>query len=719
MTERYEKAERLLSFNTGGLVLNAAAVPRWTGESACFEYVREVRTPEGRSRRLMRVNPRENTCEPACEPAPPAAEPPFPPPEVPSPDGRYVAFTEAHNLCVRDVETGEVIRLTDDGEPFYDYASHPEQTTMCVLCRRLGMEFPPGVLWSPDSKKLLTYRLDQRKVRELHLIQSVSGPDDLRPVLHTYRYPLPGDENVPMAEFVVCDIAKRRPVRLQAEPSVVHLLSPLFCPSPIAEWSEDGAHVYYLDMNRWGNDLRLIRADARSGAAGVVFEEKNDTFIGLLINTRGERKPDIRILEAENELIWQSERDGWAHFYLYDLESGRLKRRITSGPWAVNRLVGVDRDRRLLYFTAQGREAGRDPYYQHLYRVGLDGGEPMLLTPEDAEHDVSLSPDMAYFTDTYSRVDLPPVSVLRSADGALVRELERADIGELLARGYRLPERFTVKAADGVTDLYGLMVRPAALAAGEKCPVIDYCYGGPQRINTPKAFTWTAAGPELQGLAGDLTGGAQSLAQLGFAVVIMDGRGTPFRSKAFQDFSYQNLGGAAGLADHVAGITQLGKRYGFFNMDKIGIWGASGGGYASARALLVYPDFYKVAVSLCGNHDQGLYIAGWAELYHGPYDPKEHREQSNTRLAANLKGKLLLVHGDLDDNVHPANTISLADALIKANKDFDLLLMPNRHHKIALEPYVIRRLWDYFVKNLMGAEPPENYAITSNLKGNL
>jgi dipeptidyl aminopeptidase/acylaminoacyl peptidase len=416
---------------------------------------------------------------------------------------------------------------------------------------------------------------------------------------------------------------------------------------------------------------------------------------------------NIRWLCKSNSLLWHSERDGWSHLYLFDGQTGKLKKQITSGSWVVRRLLAIDEEKGWIYFTGSGREAGRDPYLQHLYRVRLDGTELTLLTPEEGEHEISLSPNHQFFIDTFSCIDKPPKTVLRRNDGSLILELEQADIAPLLDKGYQIPKRFTVKAADGITDLYGILVPPAQLNRENKYPILDYFYGGPQLAHTPKQFTW---GGEYNAPV-DFTGCAQAFAQLGFAVMIMDGRGTPFRSKAFHDYSDGRLEKAAGLEDHVAAIAQLAQQFPFLDPNRVGIYGESGGGYGAARAILTYPDVYKVAIAGCGNHDQRYYLASWGERFQGLFDPELYQKQDNTTLVANLKGKLLLVTGDMDDNVHPALTMRMVHALMKANKDFDLMIIPNRHHGIGADAYFIRRRWDYFVEHLLGAKPPKEYLI--------
>lgn len=654
--------------------------------------------------------------------------------ELVSPDGRWAAFVRDHNLLVRDLSAGSEIALTEDGVMHYAYAKSPDSNTYAVTLRLMLKGRPPlpVAVWSPDSRKLLTLRLDERRVKELQLLQSVPPDGAARPALHEYRYAMPGDEHVPLAELVVIDIETRERVAAQHAPLFSTYTSPV--EAQLAWWSEDATRVYFVATERAEDACRLCEMDAMTGAVREILEERNDTFIDL--NLAMGSRPNVRVIGGGNEIIWFSERDGWAHLYLHDGETGALKKQITSGAFAVRDIVFVDEAARRVFFTACGREQGRDPYYRHLYRVNLDGSDLQLLTPEDADHQVSappandlalrvqtlmagsdsrpftaFSPSGRYFVDTYSRVDWAPVSVLRSSDGELVCTLEESDVGPLLERGWRWPEPFSVKARDGETDIHGAIFLPSILDRERKYPVIDSIYPGPQSIRTPKNSFAADPGPF------DAYCQAQALAELGFVVVTIDGMGTPFRSKAFHDASYGKLDEAGGLDDHIAGLRQLAERRPYMDLDRVGIFGHSGGGFASTRAILAYPGFYKVAVSSAGNHDQRGYTATWGERYLGlPSDAGDcgdgYSEQINARLAKNLEGKLLLACGDMDDNVHPALTLQVADALIKANKDFDLLVLPNRNHAFARgDGYFARRLWDYFVRHLMGAEPPSGYEI--------
>jgi len=759
--EDYARAEQYLIWNIGKLAFNTQVIPHFIGKSDRFWY--KVDTRGGKE--FVLIDPALNTRQAAFDQAKLAAalsaasgkayeanSLPFdsidfvndgraiqfdiekarwtcdlatygctkaeapkenPEGESLSPDGQWAAFVKDYNLYVKPAAGGAEVQLTNDGEEYYDYGSEAEQSTSAVTVRLGGKKQPPVLLWSPDSKRIFTHRLDQRQVEPLYLLQSVP-PKGFRPLLHAYRYALVGDPNLPLAELMIFDIEKKTKTALKTDPYLVLFVSPIAMKK--AWWSENSQSLYFIEEERASKAARLRAADALTGETRTLIEEKGLTYVELNLNIGS--APNVCVLGDGSEIIWFSERDGWAHLYLYDGKTGALKNQITRGPWVVRDIMRVDEKNRWVYFTGGGREKGRDPYYQHLYRIRLDGSGLELLTPEDADHSVAdmlsganafglsprFSPSGRYFVDTCSRMDLTPVSLLRDADGRLVRELEKADIEPLLATGWKWPERFSVKARDGTTDLYGVIYKPSNFDPAKKYPVIDGIYPGPQMIRTPKSF---GADPfSLFELSEDI-----SLAELGFVVVNIDGLGTPFRSKAFHDFGYGKMEEAGGLEDHIAGIRQLAAGRPYMDISRVGIYGHSGGGFASTHAILAYPDFYKVAVSSAGNHDQRSYLVCWGEQYQGLLEGENYKNQANAGLAANLKGKLLLVHGDMDDNVHPAMTLQVADALIKANKDFDLLILPNRNHGFSLDPYFARRKWDYFVRNLLGAEPPHGYEI--------
>lgn len=613
--------------------------------------------------------------------------------EVLSPDGHWAVSVLDHDLWVRDTRTGEERALTRDGQEDRIYGV---TETMSPVTRRLLRASPwpvPEVEFSPDSRYLSTYRADVSEVRKLAVIQTMQGA---RPVTHDYHYPVAGDAEVPQVEVYLSEL-RTGALRKVGVPAFGLAASY----GLTNYWSEDSAYACFIAGERGFKSVGLHLVDAATGRVHTPVVERSDTYINRGVQAR----------IVGDDLVWSSERDGWNHLYRLDATSGEVRLQLTRGEWAVREIVHVDEQSRRIYFVAGGREAGQDPYYRHLYRVNLDGAELQHLTPEPADHTIVFSPTGRYFIDTYSRLDQPSVSLLRRADGQVVRELQRADIGPLRAAGWKPARLFTVKARDGHTPLYGAMFLPSNFDPERRYPVLDSVYPGPQVIKTPKSF-------EVDKFENEM-----ALAELGFIVVTIDGLGTPLRSKAFRDVSYRNMGAAGGLEDHISGLRQLAQRHPYLDLDRVGIYGHSGGGYASARALLKFPEFYKVAVSSSGNHDQLSYWAEWGERFHAwPVTEEAYLDQANPPLAGNLRGKLLLVHGDMDDNVHHANTMQMVDALVAANKDFDLLILPNRDHALvnvaqgrdALrrpDPYFLRRRWDYFVEHLQGAVPPPEFEL--------
>ena len=623
-----------------------------------------------------------------------------------SPSGRYEARTDdAGNLVLVDHVKGSSAALTDDAEPAYGYGSSPEGRNTAVTDRLGEREVPPRVLWSPDERYLLTHRLDERRVGMLHLLQG-APEGSLRPRVHSYRQALPGDAELPLAQLMVFELDTARRTDLRWPP----LASPFLTPTELNHtwWASGSDAVLFLDWARDRRSARLVSADPSTGGCTVMVEEGSETPIDLNAVYYG--PPNVWVSGDRQEIIWYSARSGWGHLYLLD-GGGHPIRQLTGGEWVVTDLVRVDEETRTAFFMGAGREPSRDPYYHHLYAVSLDGGDPVLLTPEDAEHGewppyVEFSPDGRYFVDRFSRIDQPPRTVLRKSTGELVAEVTETDVSALLATGWRYPERFTAKAADGETDLWGMIVLPHDFDPARKYPVIESIYPGPQATRTPRAFT-------------DLVGeGTRCLADLGFVVFTVDGRGTPGRSKAFLDAGYGRSGGAGVLADHVASLTQLAEERPYMDLDRVGIYGHSAGGYAAVKAMLEYPEVYRVGVASAGNHDQALTNVTWGERWIGSLPGPGWDAQANRTLAHNLRGKLLLVTGDLDDNVNPASTMQLVDALVAANRDFDLLVLPNRNHDFAgtwgtwnEDPYFTRRRWDYFVEHLLGERPPRGYQV--------
>jgi dipeptidyl-peptidase 4 len=608
---------------------------------------------------------------------------------VASPDKKKLAFVRDYNLWVRDVASGKETQLTADGVKDYSYALDNAGWTKSDN---------PILLWSPDSKRIATFKQDQRNVGEMYLVDTKVG----HPALQAWKYPLPGDDVVSMIERVVIDVDTPKLIRLQMAPDQHRstLCDHVVCRGrkwEDVQWSPDSSTLAFVSTSRDHKQETLRVADAATGAVRDVMEERVPTQY-----ESGQGLVNWRYLPESNEFIWYSERDNWGHLYLYDLGTGKLKNEITKGEFAVTELLRVDEKARTLYLLAAGREKG-NPYFTHFYSVGFDGSGLKLLTPEDANHDVTLSVSGRYFVDNYSKPDAPPVSVLRDSNGKTLATVEKADISKLVAAGWKPPEPITVKGRDDTTDLYGLLFKPTNLDPRKKYPIVNRIYPGPQG-GSVGSWSFLSA-----------RGDTQALAELGFIVVEIEGTGNPKRSKKFHDTYYGNMGDNT-LPDQVTGTKQLAQRYPWIDLDKAGIYGHSGGGYAAADAMFRYPDFFKVGISEAGNHDNREYEDDWGERYQGLLERKpdgttNYDDQANQNIAKNLKGHLLLAHGTLDDNVPPYNTLLVVDALIKANKDFDLLLLPNRRHGFGDEPYMVRRRWDYFVRYLMGAEPPKEYEL--------
>lgn len=697
----YARAEQALGFNTEQLVSGIGVQPTWLPDER-FTYT--VTRPD-RSRPLMLVNPARGTriscvtnkatCD-AARPAPATA----PPPGLNaaraswSPDRQRYAFIRDWNLVVVDVATGTETQVTTDGVKDFGYATdnagwiHSDNAILT---------------WSPDSRKIATFQQDQRGVGEMYLVSTIAG----HPSLDAWKFPMPGDTVISMIQRVIIDISAAQPkvVRLQMPPdqhrsSVCDHISCAGTELADVQWFPDGSKLAFVSSSRDHKVATFRVADAATGAVRDVLREEVKTQF-----ESGDNIPNWRILPASNELLWFSERDNWGQLYLYDLTTGALKHKVTTGDGNVYRVERIDEKSRQLWFVGMGKEAGRDPYFQHLYRINLDGRALTLLTPEDGDHTVTWSPSKRYFVDNWSRPDLAPTAVLRDGtSGKLVLTLEQGDISRLRATGWKPPTRITVTARDGQTTLYGLMFTPVTLESATKYPIINYIYPGPQ--------TGSVGSRSFSAARGD----HQALANLGFVVVSIDGMGTPMRSKSFHDAYYGHMSDNT-LPDQVAGMKELAARYKFIDIDRAGIWGHSGGGFATAAAMFRYPDFFKVGIAESGNHDNRVYEDDWGERYQGllTYDANgvdNYAAEANQSVAKNLKGKLLLAHGTLDDNVPPANTLLVVDALIKANKDFDLLMLPNLPHGYGpAGNYMMRRRWDYFVTNLMGTIPPKEYVI--------
>lgn len=629
-------------------------------------------------------------------------------------DSTWIVFAKNHNLFLMKADDPDSTeyQLTTDGELHYSYQADGSDTTST---KRL----PARAGWFKDNQKFYVTRSDSREVKDLWVINVLKN----RPELETYKYAMPGDENVPQTELWVFDVEKKAGVKVQTEKWKDQTLD-------INLLGDRSDAMIFIRQDRTCAKKEVCLADTETGETKLLFSETDEPYFNWSYSR-------LYPINEGKEMIWWSERTGFGQFYLYDGD-GNLKNQMTKGNFVCGNVMRIDTLARVLYFEAFGREAGIDPYFTMIYRVNFDGSDMQLLTPEDATHSFNVAKETnKYFVDTYSRADLAPVSVLRDVKGSLIMKLEETDLRRLYETGWQMPERVKVKAVDGVTDLYGIMWKPLKMEEGRKYPIISHVYPGPQVESF--SLPWSTTG-----------GYNMALAQLGFVTVSMGHRGgSPMRDKYYHTYGYDNLRDYA-IPDDKYALEQLADRYDFIDITKVGIYGHSGGGFMSTAAILTMPDFYDVAVSSAGNHDNNIYNLWWGETHHGVKevvktvrkkkdnnkkngeDKKEeikekieegmpwYEEDSvkkeeektiryeakipkNQELAKNLKGHLLLVHGDIDNNVHPGNSIRMADALITAGKRFDLMLMPGQRHGFGkYSKYFERMMWYYFAEHLLG-----------------
>ncbi|TCD12677.1 S9 family peptidase [Pedobacter frigidisoli] len=681
--EDYKRAESFMGYNTSKYIDNPGVSPTWLpGDKFWYINKNEAGT------QTYLVDPATKTKTPTTE-----YKSVSPPPrrarnnEELSPDGKKSILIKDYNLYVKDIATGKLTQLTTDGIKDYGYATD-----------NAGWKHSdaPILRWSPDSKKITTFQQDQRNSKDMYLVSTNVGA----PKLSAWKYPLPGDKEIATIRRVIIDVENPKIISLSIPPDQHRgTLSDDISSSGTfddIDWKADGSEVAFVSTSRDHKNEKFHIANAETGAVREVFEE--------IVKTQfesGQGAINWRYLAASKEIIWYSERDNWGHLYLYDATTGKVKNQITKGDWVVTRMVKVDEKTRTIYFMANGREK-ENPYFGHFYKIGFDGKNLTLLTPEVGNHAVTISPTGKYFIDSYSQPNVPQVAVLRSLDGKLITTLEKTDVSRLAATGWKAPTPVSVKAHDGKTDIYGLIFTPTKMDAGKKYPVIDYIYPGPQG-GSVGSWSFSAS-----------RGDHQALAELGFIVVVIEGTSNPNRSKSFHDMTYGNMAENT-LPDQITAIKQLSGKYPI-DTTKVGIWGHSGGGFATATAMFRYPDFFKVGISESGNHENRNYEDDWGERYNGLVENADYEAQANQNYAKNLKGKLMLVHGMMDDNVPPYNTLLVVEALEKANKSFDLVIFPNSAHGYGpYSPYMMRRRWDYFVQNLLGAQIPHDYQMTGTV----
>ena len=621
--------------------------------------------------------------------------------EIVSPNKKKSIYIKDHNLWLKDLTTKISKQLTFNGYENYGYATN---NAGWIKNDR------PVLKWSDDSKTITTFRQDSRKVGEMYLTTTNVG----HPNLQKWKYALPGDENIFEIERIFINVESGKISKFKMGRDFQRSTTT----DHIAGWdgtlldanfSKDGKKLAFISSSRDHKEAHLQIADVKTGNIKSVHKEVSKTYF-----ESGVSGENWRVFFNSNEFLWYSEKDNWGHLYLYDLSNGKLKNRVTSGSWLVRDVLHVDESTREIFFTGGGKEKG-NPYHVYLYKVNFDGSDLVCLTPEKGTHRINASYDWKYFTTTFSTTQNSPVTLLKNRNGETLKEINRVDISELLENNWQKPIEFSVKARDNETDIYGLLYLPSFYNENHNYPVLNYIYPGPQSGSIGN-YGFSVARRDFQ-----------ALAELGFIVLGVDSMGTPGRSKSFHDAYYGNMGDN-GLPDNIKAIKDLSKIYKGMDINRVGIWGHSGGGFASTRAILEYPEFYDVAVSSSGNHDNRNYEADWGEKWQGlleyndediddgdtKYDFKQtnYDNQANQLLAKNLKGKLMLAHGNLDDNVPPYSTLLVVDALIKENKDFDLIIFPNKRHGYGdMNNYFTRKKWDYFVKHLKGIEPPKNFSL--------
>jgi dipeptidyl aminopeptidase/acylaminoacyl peptidase len=785
----YEAATKLLLPNVSGLVYNETLNPHWIGNSGRFWYRRDgedgpefvvvdpsgtktpafdhtaiatalyralgqparkglpddlkhVRLNDSLDELTANISSRKVSCAIKAATCSLAPIPEAGPAMAVSPDGRLGLVVRDDNLYLRDTATGAERALTTDGTARLSWATKPFYVSFLTYAQvRAGEKPPPwDASWSPDGRYIIAPLVDTREVEMYPVVEHVPVDGSKRPVVHSFPMPLPGDRGITKITYYIFDTqtGERKAIVL---PDGFPELSWPGSWAPVQGWSKSRSQAFILARNDGWKTAILFRVDLKTAAVSKVIEENSPTRVEF---NAFWGPANVRVIGDGSEIVWYSDRSGWAHLYLYDAQTGKLKNAITKGNWAIGDIQGIDEKRREIYVSGTGREPGQDLYFRNLYRASLDGRSPLVrLTTTDADHlfeavrsaflgtqgptdEIGPSPLLRFssniFIDTWSTVDKPPVHELRSTrDGHLITVLERADASRLFAAGWVPPTRHKLKAADGTTDIYADYYAPIGSPAGTKVPVIANPYNGAASLRTPRNFT--------EAYIISASNGVSALARLGFAMVIADGRGTASRSRAFRDAGYPEFT-QMGVDDNVAAIKQLGALHPEIDLDRAGVYGNSWGGTFAAQAILTHPDFFKVAIATAGGHDYTALEVGYDEYIgrpvyangtqyrSGPADmPVNWNKVNLLRLAPNLKGKLLLTQGDLDEQAKPNQTYLLIDALTRANKPYDFIFIPNGSHSAFFTSYAMKRGWDYFIEHLKGAKPVVDFNI--GLPGNL
>ncbi len=639
-----------------------------------------------------------------------------------SPDGQRVVFRRDGDLWLREVATGIERRLTQNAAPHFEWAKSPDQSLETLQLEKRGITLPPILIWSPDSKKIFTYQLDERAVRIVPLQETVPEDGGLVPKVHLLRNAFTGDADLPMAHQAVIDVETGAILPVDGGPT--HVAETSLIERSEAWWSQDSKRVFFLDHDRYEQWIDLVEVDAASGMRRKILTETDPHFVD--VNMAFGAMPNIALLDETDEIVWFSQRDGWAHLYLFDLATGAAKRQLTSGEFVVRDLLGIDKTRRRLFFVAGGRGDGKTPYRRTICSVDLDSGKMSDLTPEPGDHSAALrsvgwsdtverasrlapqaaalAPDGRHFVEIDEDFDRLARTVLRRADGTIVAELERAecrpDLPGEAPKPLCFPESLAGLAADGETDIYGMLWLPADFDPQKRYPVIDMIYPGPQCTQVPLAGYPADAG-EFR-----LAAKARAFAEAGFAVVAIDGRGTPYRSKAFHDLCHQNLDNPGFLTDHVAFLKTLFAARPYLDADRVAIMGHSAGGHAAARAIFDYPDVFHAAIATAGSHEPRCYNHCWPEKWQGKLvvnadGTSNYDAVANAPRAHRLRGALLLGHGGIDENVHPAITDRVAQALVDAGLPFETLFVPqDDHYTYSRNPKVLWRELDFLCRHL-------------------